>query len=190
MIRAAVVIALAFLAGCTGCSTLPHDAAKGATARLEFPSGAVCSATAVGQYTLLSAAHCFAQGAGEVSVSGRKAGFVVIANDDSDHVLVRVTAKQAQIARRGVGRQGDVVFVHGNPGGWVDVLRYGRIAAVQGDGSILLDANNYKGDSGAAVFNERGEIVGVVTGIASVEYFRLTVLLPFRFTAEQWAEVV
>lgn len=190
MIRLLFAAALALLAGCSGCSTVPHVAAKGATVRLEFPSGVICSATAVGEYTLLTAAHCFREGAGEATVSGRKAGFVIVASDKADHVLVRVTARQAQIATRGTARQGDVVFIHGNPGGLADVLRYGRVASVQPDGTLLVDANNYKGDSGGAFFNERGEIVGVVTGITLHGYFRLTVAYPLGFTAEQWAEVV
>lgn len=190
MIRLLFAAALALLAGCSGCSTVPHVAVKPATVRLDFPSGVVCSATAVGEYTLLTAAHCFRQGAGEVNVSGRKAGFVIVASDEKDHVLVRVTARQAHIAQRGMARQGDVVFVHGNPGGLADVLRFGRVASVQPDGTLLVDANNYKGDSGGAIFNERGQIVGVVTGVSIREWFTLTVALPIAFTAAQWAEVV
>ena len=82
---------LVFMAGCGGCATLPPSKPTFAAAtRLEFPSGGICSATAIGRHTLVSAAHCFSEPRGLVKVNATLAQYEVIADDKRDHVLVRV----------------------------------------------------------------------------------------------------
>ena len=184
----ALLLAL-FTAGCGGCASVAdYAAAKPATVRLEF-FGGVCSGVAVERYTVLTARHCIKAHAGEIRVSGVSAAYVVLADDANDHVLIRVTAKQKQFAKMGPKpAQGAEVFVHGNPASYPDLLRVGHVAGwYQGD--MLIDCNNWYGDSGAAVFDAQGRIVGTVNAMFPWpnQGWRLTQVNAIRFTPEQWA---
>lgn len=184
---------LVMLTGC-GCVSLPdYESAAVATARLEWPHDQVCSGTAVGAHTLLSAAHCFRDKTGWMLVNDVRADYVVIADDGNDHVLVRISTRQAHVAELGPKpKQGDVVFTHGNPGGYKDLLIVGRVAGWV-DGSMEIDSNNWHGDSGAAVFDHAGRIVGVVSQqfpwppqCSGATCWRLTQLNAIKFSAEDW----
>jgi hypothetical protein len=176
------------MAGCSGCASVPdYAAAKPATVRLEFPGG-TCSGTAVERYAILTARHCITAYAGEIRVSGVMAAYVVLADDGNDHVLLRVTAKQGRIAKLGPKpEQGAVVFVHGNPSSYPDILRVGHVAGWH-EGDMLIDCNNWYGDSGAAVFDADGRIVGTVNSMFPWpnQGWRLTRINAMRFTPAQW----
>lgn len=189
-----LLLALLFTAGCSGCVSVPDYAqVKPATVRLEFRSFfgmGICSGTAVGVHTILSAKHCFDSPAGTVHIDGKKAGYVIVADDGQDHVLVRVTARQDRVAKRGPKpKQGDVVYMHGNPAGYPDLLRVGYVAGWF-ENAMLLDCNNFKGDSGSAVFDRQGRIVGVVSQTFPWPNpgWKLTAAFPFKFTPEQWKD--
>ncbi|HEY5849627.1 MAG TPA: serine protease [Lysobacter sp.] len=188
----ALVLLLALLTGCGGCASVPdYNDAKASVVRLEFPGGGVCSGTAVSKTTVLSAAHCFHVDSGDMSVNGKDVTFKVIANDGEDHVLVTVDKPFAVWARMAIRKpaQGDVVFVHGNPAALKDILLTGRVSG-RWDDLLLLDLNAWYGVSGAAVFNEDGQIIGVVSRMVPGDqaYWRLTGCYDIKFTAKQWAE--
>lgn len=187
--RALLAIVLLTISGCLGCASIPVSP-KSAALRLEFPSGAICSATAIARQAILTAGHCFKEGAGKFKVNGVDGAYTIIANDGKDHVLVRVTQPQARIAQVALtpAKQGDEVRTWGNPNGLDDIFRVGRVAHVATDGSLIIDANHYRGDSGAALFNKRGQVVGVVSGMTGREMFKLTIAFPLKFTDEQWRQ--
>lgn len=189
--RAYLAIVLLAISGCFGCASLP-DQPKAATLRLEFPNKGVCSATAIARNVILSARHCFAVAAGKFKVNGVEGAYKVIAADGRDHVLVRVTQPQLRVARMSLDKpkQGDVIRVWGNPNGLEDVFRVGRVAHVAKDGALVIDGNLYRGDSGAALFNKRGRIVGVVSGMVQRESFRVGICFPLTFTDKQWREAL
>lgn len=186
-----LLLALLLTAGCSGgCASVPdYDEAKTVVTRLEFPSGSVCSGTAISKTAILSAAHCFKVDEGEMTLNGKQVKFKVVANDGFDHVLVTVDKPFTEWARMSARKpaQGDVVFVHGNPNGLKDLLRVGRVAGWNGD-VMALDLLGWFGDSGAAVWNEDGRIVGVVSAMypGDQPYWRLTGCYAIKFTAADW----
>lgn len=189
----ALLLASLLVAGCSGCASVDYAAVKPATVRLEFRSFAgtgICSGTAVGAHTILTATHCFDSPAGTMHVDGIESGYVIVADDGQDHVFVRVTARQDHVAKRGLKpKQGDTVYMHGNPSGYADLLRVGYVAGWV-ENAMMVDANNFKGDSGSAVFDRHGRIVGVVSQIFPWPNpgWRLTQVNPFKFTQEQWKD--
>lgn len=90
--RLFAILAAVLLAG---CAVAPHKT----THRLDLDDG-VCSATAVGRNTLLSATHCF-KGAHALKVDGVPVAVTQIVSDGSDHVLVTVSRSFAHVAQRG-----------------------------------------------------------------------------------------
>lgn len=196
--KAALLLALCLIAGCSGCASIPQARPEySAAVRLDFDGGN-CSGTAVGEYLILTAAHCFGSTEGALSVNGVRAAYVVAANDGFDHVLVKVTARQSRVARVGKRpKAGSQVLIMGNPLGWSNLLRVGRVAGsitaeclapIEGDcDTILLDLNTAGGDSGAGYFNKSGEVVGVHSGTYTYGIWKLAFCYPLAFTAEQWS---
>lgn len=194
-----ILLALLAAAGCSGCASIPPARSEySAAVRLDFAAGN-CSGTAVGEYLILSAAHCF-RGAdvGSMLVNGVQSAYIVAVNDGRDHVLVKVTARQKVIARIGPrAKRGDQLLIIGNPLGWSGMLRMGRVAGylqteclapIEGEcETMLMDMNTAGGDSGSGYFNSRGEVVGVHSGTYSYGIWKLSFSYPLRFTAEQWA---
>ena len=58
--------------------------------------------------------------------------------------------------------QGETIFILGSPLAFTGTLSTGIIAKVDGD-VLLLDCGVLPGNSGSAVYNTRGEMVGVAT---------------------------
>jgi len=155
--------------------------------------GGTCSATAVGPHTLLSASHCFANDT-LVSIDGKPTRVLWIAQDGHDHTLVGQTiAFVHYVHHYAVGVQGEPVFVLGNPANDRDVYRKGYVSGPSKEGGqpvILYELPIFFGDSGAAIFDSDGRIVGVVAGlhVMTAEGLTLTfgVSRPLAFTASQW----
>jgi hypothetical protein len=76
-------------------------------------------------------------------------------------------------------RQGDAVFIYGNPNAEFDLLRRGYVTGISREGSVLLDMRNSHGDSGSGVFNERGEVAGVISSGYPFTMMLLTAIWPF-----------
>ena len=185
--RNLAILAAALLAG---CAIAPHKT----THRLAFDDG-ICSGTAVGRHTLLSASHCFA-GEHSLSVDGNPVEVIKIITDGADHALVTVSVTFEDVAVRGqLAHVGDHVYYWGNPAGIADMYREGYVSGVWvigGKSITLLSANGFFGDSGAGVFDTHGQLIGVVSVMyqtASGGYLKFMGLYPLKFTAAQWASI-
>ncbi len=185
--RVALLAVLLLTSGCA--SAADYREAHRKTVRL-VTNGSVCSGAAVGPRVILTATHCIDDG-GAMTVNGEPVVWWVTANDGQDHVLVRVSARFKTWASISAvkPKHGDVVFTWGNPATYPDILRVGRVAGWH-DGAMLLDENNWYGDSGGAVFNQYGLVVGTVNAMFPWpnQGWRLTQVNPLKFTAEQWKE--
>lgn len=134
-----------------------------------------CSATAVGPHALLSAAHC-ELGTDELELDGYTVEVGGTIRDGRDHtifILPKIKFKDYAVINQTLPEQGDEIFYFGNPDKVKDWFRKGYVVNVQkpeglfssADDPIIIDydSNGYYGDSGAGIFNERGEVETVVT---------------------------
>ena len=172
--------------------------AHAATVRLEFPSGGLCSGTVIGSRTVLTATHCFHGDTGAPTVSGKTVTVVERRDDGADHTILFVAEilpqPPAKLATR-KPESGDTVRLWGNPGGIRDVLRNGQVVAFEDEGAIpfiLFDLNSYKGDSGAGIFDDRGEVVTTLYGMINLtdgtSTAKFTVAHPLVFDADTLAK--
>lgn len=155
---------LVLLAGCGGCVGLPTaDSIRPYALRLEFTTS-ICSGTAIAPHVLVTASHCF--GGGDLQkVNDKPVNVVRVWDDGHDHSLVVVERTFDHYAPRvGKPHVGDRVRWWGQPQGEPFVYREGYIAEITKDW-ILLDATICHGDSGAGVFNDRGERVGIISAM-------------------------
>lgn len=192
-------LSLALLLCAGSCAAQPpYERSRDVVYRMETGVGQ-CTATAVGPHTLLTAEHCGVSSPGRVLLDGVPADVESITLDGRDHALVRVSLTFKRWA--GVGdapRRGDAVYLIGDPEGLRDVLRLGyycgRADAHSPEASAKSETDLYDigaghGDSGAAMFNARGRIIGVLTGgYTPTADFRLIRVIPLAFTPEQWAQ--
>lgn len=142
--------------------------------RLTMESG-ICSGTAVGPDLLVTAQHC-----GDIkAVGGVPVTVEVVERGDRDFVLLRVRGVEFKTwARRGAApRQGDRLRWWGNPVGEADVYREGYVARVS-EGVIVIAAQICKGDSGAGLFNRRGEVVGIVSAMTASQHCQFALSFP------------
>lgn len=180
----------------------------------------LCSATAIGPQALLTATHC-ELGSDELFVQGKNGKpiqdlFVTKRiRDNNDHTIMFINGgsfpSYVDVEVDYDFTLGQDVFVIGNPANFTDLLRKGYISGVgQTDISIpgapddqfdsvpflevYMDIRVGEGDSGAAVFNERGKVIGVVTGIdkgGSKEVgneYRMPYTMHLMFTEKQLKE--
>lgn len=144
--------------------------------------GAGCSATAIGTSALLTASHC-ELATDTVTVDGNIAHIIEIIRDGNDHSIYLLDIAFADYAAFAKQRPeiGDDIFAFGNPGRFSDLFRRGTVAGVTSIGGNFLeellggdsgteqaqkyyfDFNGWPGDSGAALFNDAGQIVGVIS---------------------------
>lgn len=163
--------------------------------RLDFADGH-CSATAVGPHTLLTAAHCI-QGDIPTAVDGHKTRVVWIAQDGHDHALIGQTvAFSAWVHSYADPIQGESVHIVGNPGDERRLYQHGYIAGpstLEGRAATLYDMQIFFGDSGAGIFDGRGRLVGVISGIHGMSskgvMVTLAVGFPLAFTPQQRAMI-
>ncbi|WP_202844778.1 trypsin-like peptidase domain-containing protein [Luteimonas saliphila] len=166
---------LVLLAGCGGCASIPtHTDLRSVNHRLTTASG-ICSGTAVGPDLLVTALHC----GKVVQVSGVPVEVETVETGKRDFVLLRVKGLEfKRWARRGdLPRQGDRLRWWGNPVGETDVYREGYVARVD-ENAIVIAAQICKGDSGAGLFNERGEVVGVVSAMTADQHCQFALSFP------------
>jgi hypothetical protein len=170
------------LVSCASARTEPQ------ALRLSFGDG-LCSGTVVAPKVLLSAEHCLGDSP-LTAVDGVETHATRVLRDGQDHVLIwtdRVIGHSH--VHVGAPKQGDKVHWTGNPAGLPSVLREGYIAAIV-DGDTLIDAPAFGGDSGSGIFNDRGELVGVLSGTYTWSNERGSFVLvyakPLKFTPDDW----
>lgn len=170
----------------------PLGRAHAATVRLDFVNG-VCSGTVIGSHAVLTATHCFRAGSGTPTVNGGAVTITKREDDGNDHTIIWVDRKlgtPVKLARVPVA-SGDRVRIWGNPAGLRDVLRTGQMIGVDRERDQPLDMydlNVFLGDSGSGIFNDAGEVVGVLSGLLNLTeqgaYAKIAVALPLNFAPE------
>ena len=170
------------------------------TARLDFDYG-TCSGTVVGPQTILTAGHCLKEEENELGfeepppdtmkVDGYKVTILAVVFDEADHALVKtdfVFKDWSKISRP--PPVSAVVHYWGNPDGISHVYREGYVTSYT-HGAMVMDVNGFFGDSGSGIFDEDGDLVGVMSFIQIKKYngllFRLMGAYPLEFTPLQYA---
>lgn len=133
----------------------------------KFASKAVCSGSFVDNNGLIiTAGHCAQDAASiEVVTSDNQHYEATIVATSSTHDLALL-----HIDRHGTPhfnlaekvKRGQQIFILGSPLGITDTLSTGIIAKLDGD-VLLVDCSALPGNSGSAVYNADGEMVGVLT---------------------------
>jgi hypothetical protein len=132
--------------------------------------GAQCSGTAIGPHALLTASHCEQPTSVIMVDEDEHVKVLGLVRDGNDHTIYFVDATfkyWSPIVLRSP-EIGEDVFIFGNPGKFEDILRKGYVANVMpkdidGPEADILDMNGWYGDSGAAVFDADGNIIGIVS---------------------------
>lgn len=166
------------LAGCYVPSPNYAAIVKPHAVILGFSGGGVCSGTIVGPRELLTASHCF-DSAVLITVNDEPVTVITFRTDGADHTLLTLDKrfeKWAKVSKSPMA-QGDSLFMYGNPRGGRDFYRRGYVIAVQE--FAILDMMVGEGDSGAAVFNERGEVVGVLSAYGLNGHMKVALVRPF-----------
>ena len=174
------------------------DEVHGATLRLEVPGG-ICSGTAVGRYTILTASHCFYGKDGKptkprtITANGELCEVWKLTTDKNDHALLVVGGCEFAITAKlgNTAKVGDRVFAWSNPSEFRDILLFGEVAGYADSDLIdakatLYNLNAYFGSSGGGIFNAQGKLVGVIS-IATHPY-KLMGSFPLAFTKAQMRE--
>lgn len=195
------LVASVLLFACIGASTptkhvldqqSEHDAAhwivmddgkKSAESLLEQ---AGCTATAVGPHTLVSAHHCWIEGA-KLYLDGDKTPHTVSAMFDSRDTMLLIvpdvtfTHLDSFSPRNYAPVQGEVIHFYGNPAGVVDQYRIGYVTGhdkdtddgvAPGQAFWIAAAPVVGGDSGSLILDSKGQVLGVLTyGIFQGKFF-------------------
>lgn len=136
--------------------------------------------------------------------------YVELAQDGFDHSFIKVNkvipGREARINLKGT-ESGEGVFLWGQPSGWSDMFRRGyRVGTLESppfelgtDPLHVYDLEAFKGDSGSAIFNYSGEVVGIISMRYSMVYpatkhphlmqATFTFSYPFEFSKEQWKAI-
>jgi hypothetical protein len=163
----------------------------------------VCSATAIAPHALLTASHC-EQPSSNILVDGKLMIINSIIRDGWDHSIYLLDGPEFKDYAKVLPNAfevGDEVEYNGNPGELINVFRRGYIAGhrfiptsrVSGYVITLIDVNGYFGDSGAGVFNTKGELVTVVNtmeteGSVTETYMKLVGAFDLKFTPEEYKQ--
>jgi len=155
-----------------------------------------CTATAIGQHTLLTAAHCII-GTDQITVDATDARVASALYDGNDHVILVLTGVQFD-HYLGVDERSpkdkETVRLWGNPGHSRNVYREGHFSGKDtfsgADGQDhelwIFVLPTYPGDSGSALITTDGKILTVVSlGNQSAE----CAVFPLAFSPDQLRRV-
>lgn len=194
-----------FLSGLIVLATLVSNSAPsfnnthGRTVRITIknPDGeSSCGATAISKHALLTARHCLDDMRG-LAIDGSPTKVLLETDDDGDHSLIVVDGTFTHYISFTIinPHLGEPVYIFGNPGKFRDLLRKGYVAGTippdknRDFSSTVYDFNGFFGDSGSAIFNEKGQIVGVVSYIIGRSnenvQWKIMASNPINFTLKQ-----
>ena len=136
-----------------------------------------CTSTAIGPNAFLTADHCNDEGEGKLvsfDLSTEKHILIAHAEDNRDHVIYLFFGSpftHIETVKTKAAVVGETVTIYGNiRGEYPAIPRYGKVIecddyseldVAAGEACYSLKVDH--GDSGSAVFNTKGEIVGLVT---------------------------
>lgn len=169
---AAFFLALTFLAGCASAPPPPpkwSDRVDVSSAVYVRGDTFACSGVAVGDHTVLTAAHCMDKGEFEIVAFPGVSYPVTKVELWPGRDLAWVTTGGARLAVQArfalkLPDEGDLVFGAG-------FGCYGALAVEPGlyvtrrqiDGALVFAMGSCHGDSGGPVFNDDGELIGIIT---------------------------
>lgn len=159
-----------------------------------------CTGTAVGPHALMTALHCDRGQIDTISLDLSVSEYHILgyASDGRDHIIYLLDGpaftKFVKVRPAKKISNGDHVFFYGDPqGGYPSLRRDGTVVSdvLDGDWSeIDLAAGTHSfsfesipGDSGSAIYNDAGEIVGLVT--YSRQYYDLKYATGFELNFPQ-----
>jgi hypothetical protein len=170
-----------------------------------FEEGHGCTGTAIGPHAFLTGTHCDPEAKAthvRLDLSHERHEIIASHDDGHDHTIYIVdgTALKniAQVQQASVIATGDIETLYGVGGGeYPPVPKYGHVTDCndpsdmdQSAGETCSDIHVIPGDSGSAVWNSKGEVVGLVTyQDNSVEPSGM-ISFTLDFSPEDWALAV
>lgn len=140
-----------------------------------------CAGAILSPHEILTASHCMVDMEKRpVIVDGVLVEWSVVRQDKADHIVIKVDTllegKPVKLAKKALA-PGDKVFYFGHPYGVPSLLyREGYVAGHEVMYSTDVDfysVQAWKGDSGAPIFNQKGEVVGTVSIVFGEGAFHL-----------------
>jgi S1-C subfamily serine protease len=181
----------------------PKVSAQQSTAHmLGFDTRKYCTGTAIGPHALLTANHCDPKDEA-VSVyidwSTETHKIISSASDGRDHLILLIDGSPlTNIEKVAVttAKIGEHVTIYGVGGGaYPPVVKQGVITDCQDPSDADHDAgvwcsslHSIPGDSGSVVYNDKGQVVGIVTYKDNATEPSGTIGFALNFTEKQWAD--
>lgn len=137
----------------------------------------LCTGTAIGPHAILSAKHCDDDGDVKsitIDLAVEKHNIVRRIEDGRDHIIWLVSGTPLRnivsVAQKGPGNHEAVSFYGVGGGAYPPVPKYGYTMpcndpsdADEDAGMKCFETNGIPGDSGSAIYNTSGDIVGILT---------------------------
>lgn len=144
-----------------------NKTAKKKKGRIEDFGRAVCSGSFIdGTGDVLTAGHCAADAASidVVTYDGRTYQATIVATSTAhDIALLHIDRRNTEYFKLATSAsRGEKIFILGSPLAISNSLSTGIIAKLDGDVN-LVDCGALPGNSGSAVYNDKQELVGVLT---------------------------
>lgn len=174
--------------------------------RLEFDhphSMGICSGTIVGTDLILTTKHCFTDEPGPpyvVRVNSQTTKILSLVSFGNEDEVLAVTGMHfppsdvAVIKPSANFDDPSPIYFWGNANGLYNIFRHGFIGGrLSPTANIyLLDANGWKGDSGAGVFNSEGQLIGTINVIFSNDsgQFHMMGMIPIYFDQKAIAQAM
>jgi len=168
--------------------TKPHERM---TAVRIVTAGGKCSGTTIAPHVIISAAHCFRTATNLIMVNDKVGMISRILQDGNDHAIVVVSEDITFTTFAPIGPpvdEGDLIHYWGNPYLFDMMLRRGYVSGFSGVNTVF-DVNGYQGDSGAGIFNAKGQLIAILSYLQGEGPFVLIGSYPINFTSTQLASV-